>query len=350
MREWDKLEREDISPHVAVERIQEPEARTLPQLYAPWGEPVPSPLDKPVDPDNIVAQDLLLVWRGCSPGIQQGAQLHEEQERQVSHEVEREQQIYRPPGMPPAPHTVSEDVRYFASHGKFPGNRSSAVRPAFEIFRWTSAGKFDVPTSLAPDLYVTEDFFRTVEGGEDTSNDEFLKPAHWVLSNSYNSKLLLLSQYETNELVQEIQDSEKTKLHIYAPRSTKSMRSFEQLDFITIGASYTSHRRPQDTAHDLGLFAGSLYFETFSIYESFRHFLGLVTEKYNDIPEVQVTNEGFVDVETRRAVGWPIESPFRSCPLPFLSAILDIRRKSLGYLQTHVGAIVEAMPLTVKHF
>ncbi|KAB8213130.1 hypothetical protein BDV33DRAFT_80405 [Aspergillus novoparasiticus] len=87
----------------------------------------------------------------------------------------------------------------------------------------------------------------------------------------------------------------------------------------------------------LGLFAGTLYYETFSIYQSLRQFLGLVTEKYRNIPEDQVTNGGFVNSATRQAHSWPVDCPFQSCPLEFLGAILDIRCKSHGYIQTHAA-------------
>lgn len=128
------------------------------------------------------------------------------------------------------------------------------------------------------------------------------------------------------------------------------MRPFERLDFLTVGIGHVVHRCPRDTVQDLGLFAGSLYFENFSIYESFRHFLGLVTNRYRDVPEDRVTSEGFVDLETRQSIGWPVQSPFRSCPLPFLGAILDIRSKGHGYLQTHMGKLLEGLPLAADHF
>ncbi|RHZ68728.1 hypothetical protein CDV55_106064 [Aspergillus turcosus] len=347
---WDRLLQESVTPQEAIQHIQEPEAQTLSELYAPWDGPRVSPLDGHLNQDDIIIQELLRVWRGSGQGSRRGAQLHEEQERQISHEVQREQQVCRPPGIPPAPHHLHEDVRYFATNGRFSRDCSSAVRPAFETFRQTLAGRFDFLVSLAPNLDATEDFIRTVKETADISNDEFLKPVHWVLSNTYNSRLLLLSQYEANELMREIQDSQKTQLHIYTPRTTKTMRPFERLDFLTVSIGHVVHRCPRDTVQDLGLFAGSLYFESFSIYESFRHFLGLVTNRYRDVPEDRVTSEGFVDPETRQSIGWPVQSPFRSCPLPFLGAILDIRSKGHGYLQTHMGKLLEGLPLAADHF
>ncbi|PYI01554.1 hypothetical protein BO78DRAFT_423452 [Aspergillus sclerotiicarbonarius CBS 121057] len=348
-REWDKLLREDSPQQEAFQSIQEPEARTLSQLYAPWDKPEILPIDQIPDTKNPTIHELLQVWRGLGRDMQKGAQLHEEQERQIHHEVQREQEVCRPPAFDPAPHQLHDDIRYFVKHGKFPSNTSSAIQPAFDIFRQTSAARFEYPTNLAPTLSMTADFMHTIQRCNTNQIDEFLKPAHWVLSNTHNQKLLLLSQYEVNELLPDIRASQNTTLHIYTPRTTKTMRSFEKLDFFTLGHGQRP-RLPQTTAQDLGLFAGTLYFETFAIYERVRQFLGLVTDKYRDVPEDRVSNEGFVDPETREAYDWPVECPFRVCPLPFLAAILDIRCKSQGYLQTHAGSIVEAMPLTEKHF
>ncbi|KAB8073112.1 hypothetical protein BDV29DRAFT_141480 [Aspergillus leporis] len=228
--------------------------------------------------------------------------------------------------------------------------RSTVVQPAFETFHQILAARFDIPSLLAPNLHATEDFMQTVEETENTSIDEFLKPVRWILSNTYNSRLLLLSQYEANELMQEIPASRKTRLHIYTPRTTKDMRPFEQLDFLTVGIGHICRRCSEETVQDLGLFAGSLYFENFSVYESFRHFLGLVTNKYRDVSDNRVTNEGFIDPDTRQLIGWPVQSPFRSCPLPYLGAILDIRSKGHGYLQTHMGKLLEGMPIAPDHF
>jgi hypothetical protein len=98
--EWDKLLRGSVTPEEAILHIREPEAQTLSQLYAPWDGPESSPLDGILNQQDIVIQELLRVWRGSGQSLQWGPQLHEEQERQIRYEVQREQQICRPPGIP----------------------------------------------------------------------------------------------------------------------------------------------------------------------------------------------------------------------------------------------------------
>ncbi|KAG9090216.1 hypothetical protein FRC06_001164, partial [Ceratobasidium sp. 370] len=53
--------------------------------------------------------------------------MDEEQEREVSHEVERERQIERPPKLQPAAHIVHEDVRCFVRTGFVPANPTGIV-------------------------------------------------------------------------------------------------------------------------------------------------------------------------------------------------------------------------------
>ncbi|KAL3478443.1 hypothetical protein BJX99DRAFT_107001 [Aspergillus californicus] len=330
-----------------VSRMQEPEARTLSQLYAPW-DPMPClATDGHHDQRDPVIRELMRV----SGGGKWISHLHEEQERQISHEVQREQQVHRPPGVSPRRHILHKDIRYFVKHGKFPtGRPSSAVQRAFECLHQTSAGKFDHTLTLAPGLYATGDFALTAKQQKGTQGDDFLKPVHWVLSSIHNSNLLLLSQYEANELIPEVNASKTTRLHVYTPRTTKSMRPFEDLRFFHTGATFDDQRSRHENTRDLELFAGSLYFESFQKYENFRKFLGLVTDDYHQIPDDRLSNEGFVDEQTRQEIGWPVQSPFRSNPLPFLDAIFNLRSRGHGYLQTHVGMILGARPLTADQF
>lgn len=332
-------------PQETVARIQEPEARTLSELYAPWDPIHLSMTSDQHDRSEPVVQELMRICNGTGSY----ANLHEEQERQISHEVQREQQVCRPPGVSPLPHRLHKDVRSFARQGKLPADGTSrAIRPAFENLHKTSPGQQDFPSAIAPHLYASRDFIRTVEQKGALASD-FLKPVHWVVSNIYDSKLLLISQFEANELIPEIRVSQKTTLHVYAPRTSKWMRSFRDLRFLCIGSAIEKEHSVHDN-HGLELFSGTLYFASFEIYENFRHFLGLVTESTSQLLGDQLPTEGFVDERLRREVDWPLHSPFQSNPLPFLSALFDARSKGHGYLQTHIGMILGAKTLTADQF
>lgn len=348
-RLWNMLTEGSTSAQDVVARIEEAEAQTLSELYDPSQMPGTSTLDEYIDPSEPKVRELL-VESLASVGIAGGPTLHEEQERQITHEVEREQQIYRPPKQKPLSHHVHEDIRYFVKYGQFPDNGTSAASLAFDGLRKTSVGQFDIPPSLGARLYASEDFVKTVKRAKATVDDQFLKPVHWVLSNSHNDDLLILSQHEANELLPDIRVSPTTKLHVYAPKTTKTMCSFDNLAFLTAGEARTDRSWSREIIQGLSLFSGSLYFEDFSAYEYFRNFLGLVTGVCGDIPEGRVSNEGFVDEETRRLIGWPTLSPFERNPLPFLRTLLNLRSKGHGFSQTHVGMVLDVRALTADHF
>ncbi|KAJ5703863.1 hypothetical protein N7493_011001 [Penicillium malachiteum] len=158
-------------------QIKEAEAQTLSELYDPSQMPRKSTLDKYIDPRKPRVHKLL-VESFASVGIAGGPTLHKEQEHQITHEVEREQQIYWPPKQKPLSHYVHEDIRYFVKYGQFPDNGTSAASLAFDSLRKTSLRQFDIPPSLGARLYATENFVKTVKRAKATVDDQFLKPVH----------------------------------------------------------------------------------------------------------------------------------------------------------------------------
>ena len=351
VRLWDSLLTDHgMSRHIAY-LMQEPEAQTLLQLYAPWENPNPLPELDDADWRDRDVQELIKIWQNSITDGTGGCRLHEEQERQIAVEVQREQQVYRPGAVTPGRHNVHQNIEYFVKHGRFPGGGgTSAICRAFDVLRWTSAGVFGFHSTLGSHLYATLDFTRTTNRTADLLDDEFLKSVHWILSNVHSPNLLIISQFEANELLPAIQKSENTALHIYSPRTTKGMRSFNHLDFLTIGSHRTKIPPSPRLGRDLELFSGSLHFDTFADYVRFRQFLGLITDRFSNIPEGSVSPEGFVDRRTKAELGWPVHSPFQTNPLPFLIAVLNIRCRGHGYLQTHVGSIVGGVPIMRAQF
>lgn len=349
---WDSLvEQPDPSKETAI-AIQEPEARTLSQLYAPWDKDEANAKGymSECGVENGQVQELLKTLQSASGHITTSAYVHEEQEREIACEVEREQQVSRPPSYQPNKHSLHNDVRHFATFGEFPGNRpSKAVTLAFHGLANTSAGKADHPRLLAPRLYSTLDFNKTAKESQNNLMDDFCKPVNWILSSVHSDILLIVSQYEANELITIVRKSKNSRLNIYAPRLTKPMRSFRHLDFFGIGANIST--QPNDSmTRCLELFSGSLYFSSFEEYKNFRSLLGLITDYLGELPDGSMTNEGFVKFFTRMSLQWPLDSPFTESPLPFLSALIHIRTKGSGYQQSHIGTIIKAMPLSAERF
>lgn len=332
-----------------VSKIQETESKSLLQLYAPWA-------GSPYSIDNIQelslyhseAPELMGIWERAASAT---TQLHEEQEREVTQEIQREQHICRPPPVKPLKHFVHSDLQKFVKKGRFPQEiASEAVRQAFECLLQTSAAQFKVPRDIGQQLWATKDFLNTIETDNSTLNDEFLKPVHWVLSNIYNQQLIIISQHEANALLPDIRASDKVTLHMYAPRTAKDMCSFSKLDFLTIGNPRNNFHPAPEVIQALEILSGSLYFDTFAEYEGACHFFGFITDNIQNIPEGSITSEGFVDARARIRHGWPVKSPFTESPLPLLKSWYGIRMKGHGFSQSHVGTILDARRLKEEQF
>ncbi|KAL2845426.1 hypothetical protein BJY01DRAFT_247690 [Aspergillus pseudoustus] len=348
MQTWATLNPEDENLPNAARRFQEPESRTLLELYAPRGRYIPSldGLHEAARINPVIAELYSILAQPDTETIQ----LHEEQEREIMHEVQQEQQqICSPPSVKHQKHEMHEQMWRYLKKGYFPAGASAAYQGSFDCFRTTSAGQFNIPRAITEGLFVTHDFVETISGAPNVE-DEFLKPVNWVLSSVENSDILIISQYEANELLPSIRKSEKATLHIYAPRTTKDMRSFSKLDFLSIGAKRDGVEFSPNVLRALELFAGSLYFDKYTEYERAQQFFGFRTASIPNSAEDTVTTEAFVPENVRSEIGWPVASPFTQCPLVFLKTWFSIRMKGNGFSKSHMGTIIEAKPLTREQF
>lgn len=89
------------------------------------------------------------------------ASFQEEQERELSPENEREQQVELPPASEPHTHTIDEYLWRFI-RGGIPDRSAYAFQPAFETLSNTSAIQGFETEAWPKDLLVTTDFARTV--------------------------------------------------------------------------------------------------------------------------------------------------------------------------------------------
>jgi hypothetical protein len=275
--------------------------------------------------------------------------MHEEQEREISHEVERERQIQRPPPAKPLLHSLHPDVIYYTKHGMFPP-AAGTFKHAFTTMQDTSAGQFlDFDFSLS-NVFVTEDFVNVVHDFENFRRDEYLRPVHWILSSTITKEILLISPYEADQLIIRLQNQSLVRLHVYAPKVTKTMVSFETLRFYTIPASLAESAPPEASLHGLGLFAGSLYMQDFSGYEELCSLLGITTSVIDDNEYINVSVDRFVDRASRARLGWLVDCPFDKCPIPFLKALTALRMKGQGYIQSHLGSLISGRILTEDSF
>ena len=282
------------------------------------------------------------------------ARIQEEQEREVEQEKEEERQIERPPPATPGVHSLHTDVKSLVATGIIP-RKSLAIVPAVSCLSQTTLGTFVKRSGRGafPNIWVTNDFMRTIEKthgkkAPSTLLDDFLRPVEWVLSSTKQPQLVLLSPFEANALIDDIRQSEIVTLHTYGARTSRMMRSFEDLLSFMVPYRDTLPLFPSKIINQLNFFSGQLYFQSMDAYEETCKMLGLYLK---ELPEdldgyssmIGVT--GFVrGSEARAALGLQ-EAQFSDNPVEFLRKFVGLRRKGQGFLPTHLGQVLHAREL-----
>jgi hypothetical protein len=276
--------------------------------------------------------------------------LQEEQERELSPENEREQEIELPPALLPCRHKVHRDVRRLITKGVL-NQSSDTFRPAFETLCNTTASDHFEPTAWPQELLVTTDFMTTVQAEARQDLDSFLRPVHWIISckNESPVRFVILSPYEVQELLPAIRQYSYVTLHIYSPRLSKTTRTLETLSFCAIPAAPDLWSIPPVVAH-LNLFAGQLYIRSYEDYESLCSFLGLCSNCPDD--NLKVGCDGFIDPASR---GLSKSASSKTClfttsPVDFLRKITSLRRKGQSFTFSHIGRILNGELIAREHF
>lgn len=307
---------EKNAENAVILAFREKEEQRLTDLYSSASlksSPATSLINASQDDPHPIVQELFTIWQSVDLSISEGASMHEEHEREVAHEVEQEAQIQRPPRVKALSPAIDSALRTFIRTGT--NVAFQAFPQAYGVVSQASAN--DVTAAeLFIRLRTTSDFARTVETPLSGHYDSYLRPANWVLTSNKDAKpadLLLLSQYEVNQLFKDIHaTSSKVTLHTYEPRVTKSMRAVDMSPPGHIYPSVTSWQNlTSSLRRELHLFAGQIYF---SSYEEYRDCLDTII-----LPKPAAQAE---DV------------------LKFIKNWLAIRRKGQNFLPTHMGQVV----------
>lgn len=279
--------------------------------------------------------------------------MNEEQEREVSHEVERERQIERPPKSLPASHVAHIDVQTFIQTGLIPQN-SKAFFSLFRPLLFHNPKNID---AWSPKLLASVDYATTLAGASTKSLSDYMRPVNWVLSGS-GGVLVVLSPYEVNKLISSIRNSSKVRLHIYAPRVTRAMKSFSNLGTYSLPIIPTRNWPPPSlsTQMQLNLWAGQLYLKDHDEYLLLCSFLGIYTTSDDDggMEDVRVQVDGFVQPADRLVLAKYRpeyqECGFKNSPISILRELTGRRRKGMEYMRTHVGQILHGRRLLQSDF
>ncbi|KAF3921376.1 hypothetical protein ABW20_dc0108928 [Dactylellina cionopaga] len=287
-------------------------------------------------------------------------ELDEEQEREIEQEVEVEREIQRPPPAKPLPHILHKDLVKFVTKGTLP-KKSNAVVPAIRSLRQTSIRPLIRPGSWSEKLLVSQDFAQTVElfthieGGRQIDyQDDFVRPVTFILSSAKTAKrkvfLVIISPFEADQLMDKIKSSKHVNLHIYVPKTSKSMPSFEGLKWMNIGKTYLrSWRIPVVLMDQLNLFAGQLYFRQRTSYLRTAKWMSLRTSEC--APNIRSEADGFIPPDQRLLrMGGKFTSTFKVSPVPCMQQLLSMRRKGSRYDPTHLGQLLHGKLLPDDEF
>lgn len=282
------------------------------------------------------------------------ARMEEEQEREVSHEVEQELQLERPPRIPAAVHRLDEEVRRFVRSGVI--SRNSRIIIPLMAPLCSESQTLSPPNPWSRQLFATRDFATTTRGAKEMSLlTEYLRPVNWILSSHGGSpmkhRFVVLSPFEVNSLLPEIRQSRFVHLHMYAPRTIQSMKPFDDLTFYCVPPLPTANSNltppPLDIRCQLNIWAGQLFLDQYETYLRLCLLLGLSSSDTADSAET----EGDRFVSRNNQTGEIAQvCLFDQSPLPLLKRLFVLRRKGMNYAPTHMGRIFHARLLSRENF
>jgi hypothetical protein len=338
-----------MDQHIA-ERFLEDEAHSLQERY--------EPNRSFVDGLHGAADDDILF------GIQQRchqfsdledtpATLQQEQERELSPEVEQEREIERAPPAKPVEHRLHHDVVHFVRTGRIKAKNSDwGFDWAFQSLTETSAAKEMDISRIASRLLVTKDFARTVKPVNFSKDrmDAFQRDVQWVLTDRSAgqeiTKMVILSPYEADKLLPEIEQSKFVVMHIFSPRQNSAFEPLDHLTLYRIPSSAPLLTIPQRLRIELCIFSGQLYFQSYQEYGDACDFLCLPHNA-----EDSWTQQDGSTYLSHHQDSRPQCTIFRESPVKFLRNLFEnIRRHGDGISRTHMGRVLEGELLSKEDF
>ncbi|TGO48153.1 hypothetical protein BCON_0249g00010 [Botryotinia convoluta] len=357
-RHFERLEALSANPGIVPVSVQEDEVQSLEERYGFGKEKADGPwlADTASNTDTEYSAELIAIRNKCVQfGFSSlaGANLYEEQERELQPEKELEIQREHAPVVPASKHKLHADVINLATTGVMVHSARSGFLPAFDVFKNTSAkGLFDI-SKWPRDLWVTRDFAQTVVVHGFSEIDSFLRPVNWVVTSEDKNSLsicVIFSPFEVQALRSVIEKNKKVVLSIYSPRLSLSSKSFESLDIHKIPTtSKLPSIHPRITML-LNLFAGQLYLRSFDEYIRLCQFLGLCYYPPRD--NVEIGCDKFVPVPSRASFDPVMKEvcPFEESPVDFLHKVFALRRKGQNFENSHMGRILNGELLNRKDF
>ncbi|KAI6003018.1 hypothetical protein EDD15DRAFT_2385567 [Pisolithus albus] len=313
----------------------QPDAKTLEELYAPS-----TPKEQPF----LFVPEIDQRCRELGVPSSLDSNMNEEQEREIVHEMERERQVERPPPAIPAAHQIYAHLRHFVRTGVVTP-RSTAFVLIFDSFRDATPLAQEFETVWSRRIFATLDYCTVVEGRSQANIGEYVRPVNWILSSQSggNTTLVILSPFE-------VDSSRSVCLHIYTPRTQARMRPCDDLRLYTTPSAPSNPVSPALLMDQINLFAGQLYLSDYNTYLRLCRFLCIYADDLRAGEEdLEVESDGFIAPANRRSKAQSTGS-FHKSPLPFLKHVINLRRRGVNFVATHMGRILNGRSLKEEDF
>jgi hypothetical protein len=333
-----------------ISTIQERESRPVSEMYGIDDRhqkelPFTPTMEERADP---IFKQLLEEWNRADVSDIKQCGITEEQERELLHEVEEQREVQRPGSVEPATPSISEGLARFVRFGSLL-SRAGGFRPAFEIFSNTSLSAEYTPAQWPKQVLVTTDFLRTIETSVRESQNDFVRPVQWILKGHETKQLVVISQYEANELLPEIRKGKNTTLIVYSARIARDMRSFDGMDIYRVPESDQALNIAPEAITMLNLLAGQLYFSSFQDYQLCCDVLGLWDGERPLPNSREVANDNYVSPACREANGWTT-CTFQDSPVGMLKAYFAMQRLGSQFSFTQMGRVLAGKILQRDEF
>ncbi|KAI0902808.1 hypothetical protein F4823DRAFT_569341 [Ustulina deusta] len=309
--------------HEKEERFLEEEAKSLEDRYRPCVEMKPD-----YHQPGVQCSDAISLRCQQFQGFKtDAAAFSEEQERELSPEIEQEREEFRPPPAESAEHKIHPDVLQFIRTGRIEP-RSKGYTPAWQTLEATHASDAlsGGPSQFKPGLLATADFARTIRPSGLLSGrfDSYQRHVQWILTGS--------DETGSAQMLETIQASDRVALHLYAPLLSLEHKALDKLDLYTVPQELADRKIPQTLVVELNLFAGQLYMASYNEYVRVCDFLGL---SWRPTKEGEKTaTDGFLLRDGAGRVGGV--SGFTESPVDFLRILYTrIRRSGDNIDMTH---------------
>lgn len=349
-----------LTPGTSLQ-FREPEARSIEFRYQPGRafedqlQKLEGHVHKYQEPAQSKLREIIEHCKRFGTAESGARRLQEEQERELSPEVEEEAVVERAVPAELRKHELRQDVRTLVTHGRLVPN-SNAFEAAFSSLSDTSAAEEFSPSILdsrcGGELLVTRDFADAVkkQPGSKHTSDAYQRPVSYVLTIRRNSRepladyVVLISPYEAQMLLDQISASEYAALHLYKPRCSAASPALDNLDLYTV-SKYARPALRQQVKAALNMFAGQLYFSSYEEYREACRFLGLASEKAKE--GWKVAGDGFI-LHDGTTTG---DKSQEHNPVNFLKVLMmKVRRNVEEFEKSHVGRMLEGNLLMPADF